>query len=96
MLNGASARPNSSISARLIKPVRGLNKTVQETASITGGKIFGTIAVSSKKFLNGALVRIEIHASEAAKKVATSAEPVANKNELKSSSYVSGSVYALI
>jgi hypothetical protein len=33
-----------------MSPVRGLNSTVQETASITGGKILGTIAVSSKLF----------------------------------------------
>ena len=70
---------------RLIKPVRGLSSTVQETASITGGKMLGTMAVSSKNFLNGALVRMEIQAKVAAKNVARMDAPVAKTNEFNSS-----------
>ena len=70
---------------RLIKPVRGLNSTVHDTASITGGKIFGTMAVISKSLRNGALVRIEIQANVAASAVASKAEPPAKMNELNNS-----------
>ena len=72
--------------------MRGLSSTVHETASITGGKMFGMIAVSSKNFLNGALVRIEIQARVAANPVARIDEPEANTNELNNNWYVDGSV----
>ena len=70
-LSGASDRSKICMKDRLIKPVRGLNSTVHDTASITGGKIFGTMAVSSKNLRNGALVRIEIQANVAASAVAS-------------------------
>src|SRR6266436_5243312 len=84
-LRGASDKLKISINNRLISPVRGLSSTVQDTANITGGKIFGMIAVSSKNFLNGALVRIAIQARIAASSVASTEEPAAKTNELKSS-----------
>ncbi len=84
-MSGASSKLSTSINSRLINPVRGLNSTVQATASITGGTMLGTIAVSSKTFLNGALVRIEIQARVAANAVAKTDEPKANTNELNNS-----------
>ena len=81
---GAFSRPRSSIKERLMRPVRGLKRRVQETASMTGGKILGTMAVSSKNFLNGALVLMAIQAKVAAKKVARSEEPVAKIKEFTS------------
>ena len=56
------------------------------TASITGGKIFGMMAVISKIFRKGALVRIEIHAKVAASAVARIAEPEAKTKELNNNS----------
>ena len=66
--------------------MRGLRSTVHATASMTGGNTFGTIAVSSNNLRKGALVRIEIHASVAANRVARIAEPEAKTKELKNSS----------
>ena len=65
-LNGAADRSKVAIRDRLISPVRGLNNTVHATDNMTGGKIFGTMAATSKNLRNGALVRIAIQARIAA------------------------------
>ena len=85
MLNGASDKSKVAIKKRLIRPVRGLNNTVQATDSITGGNIFGTMAAISKTLRKGALVRIEIQARVAANAVATTADPPAKIKELNNS-----------
>ena len=46
--------------------------------------MFGTMEVSSKNFLKGALVRMEIQAKVAARKVARIDDHVAKTNELNS------------
>ena len=46
--------------------------------------MLGTMAMSSKNFLNGALVRMEIQAKVAARKVARMDDPVAKTKELNS------------
>ena len=50
----------------MISPLLGLSSITQEIETRIGGRIFGTIAVNSKRRRNGALVRIVIQASASA------------------------------
>jgi hypothetical protein len=66
-------------------PTVGLASSVQAMAISTGGKMFGTIAVSSKTRRSGALVRTVIQASATAKASESSEAPAAKTNESTSS-----------
>ena len=62
-------------------PTVGLASSVQEIAISTGGKMFGTIAVSSNTRRSGALVRTVIQASVTAKASESAEAPAAKTNE---------------
>jgi hypothetical protein len=94
-LNGAAESPRTVISRTLITPVDGLRSRVQVTAISNGGMILGTTVMSSKNRRPGASVRTTTQAITAAKTMDSRAEPAAKTNELRITSNVSGSEYAI-
>lgn len=67
MLKRPLSRPNHRIKTALMRPLFGFRSNTQEMEIRIGGMMLGTIAVNSKSFLKGALVRIVIQASARAK-----------------------------
>ena len=67
----------------LMRPLLGLSNMTQEMEMRIGGRMFGTIAVSSNSRRKGALVRMVIQAKAEARTTERPAEPMPKINELR-------------
>jgi len=57
MLNGADSRPRMSLITRLINPIFGLSRRIQEIVLKMPGMINGIKDITTKIFFSGVLVR---------------------------------------